>query len=95
MPQANFSPSIKHPMILRLQQPMFPLSDDVRKLAETNRTEMLKIAHNCYVQASGCETEESEEEWLHHYMLGKIAEKMDQPPKEYLEHYKQVQTNDT
>ena len=69
---------------------MFHLSDDVKKLAATNKTEMLKIAHNCYVKASECETEESEEEWLHHYMLGKIAEKMCRPPNEYLEHYKQV-----
>ncbi len=62
----------------------------MRQLASTNRSEMLSIAHSCYVKASECETEEREEEWLHHYMLGKIAEKMGKHPRVYLDHYKQV-----
>ncbi len=69
---------------------MFPLTDELHKAATNYRGEMLKIAQNCYRKASECETEDNEEEWLHHYMLGKVAEKMGQPPREYLEHYKQV-----
>jgi len=45
--------------------------------------------------ASVTSTEEIEpggysEEWLLHYMLGKIAEKLRRPPNEYLDHYQKV-----
>ena len=67
-----------------------PLSEELLTAATSYRVEMLKIAQNCYLKASACDTEDNEEEWLHHYMLGKVAEKMDAPPREYLEHYKQA-----
>ncbi len=69
---------------------MFPLNDEVKTDATRYKTEMLKIAHNCYIKASECDSEEGEEEWLHHYMLGKVAEKLCKPPQEALEHYRKV-----
>ena len=43
-------------------------------------------------KAGECEVDENEEEWLHHYMLGKVAEKKGADPEEYLKHYKQVRS---
>ncbi|MGH0166224.1 UNVERIFIED_CONTAM: hypothetical protein FKN15_050566 [Acipenser sinensis] len=51
---------------------------------------MLETASRCFQAASQCEGDGDEEEWLIHYMLGKIAEKRKQPPKDYLLHYKQA-----
>uniref|UniRef100_A0A673YM87 Calcineurin binding protein 1 n=1 Tax=Salmo trutta TaxID=8032 RepID=A0A673YM87_SALTR len=42
------------------------------------------------IWASRCEGDSDEEEWLIHYMLGKIAEKRKQPPREYVQLYKQA-----
>ena len=53
------------------------------------RAEMLKKTTDCYQQASDCEAED-QEEWLHHYMLGKVAEKEGKSPEVYLEHYTTV-----
>ena len=69
---------------------MFPLTADFHQIATENVVDMLKLAHHCYMTASRCEGEDYTEEWLHHYMLGKMAEKMNTHPKEYLYHYKQV-----
>lgn len=33
------------------------------------------------------EQTEVDERWLHHYMLGKVAEKRKTEPNEYLQHY--------
>lgn len=49
---------------------------------------MLETASQCFQSASRCDGDE--EEWLIHYMLGKIAEKRKQPPKDYLQLFKQV-----
>jgi len=72
------------------------LSRELLQQASTNYTQMLQVAQNCFTMAAGVtSTEEIElggysEEWLLHYMLGKIAEKMRRPPNEYLEHYQKV-----
>lgn len=63
------------------------LGIDVIQMLTSKRDEMLSVAQNCFKSANQCE-ESAEEEWLHHYMLGKIAEKMELSPKEYLHHYK-------
>uniref|UniRef100_A0A4W3H9M6 Calcineurin-binding protein cabin-1 n=1 Tax=Callorhinchus milii TaxID=7868 RepID=A0A4W3H9M6_CALMI len=59
----------------------------VQQMAE-RRDSMLETAKQCFLSAAHCEGDGDEEEWLIHYMLGKIAEKQKQPPKEYLQHYK-------
>jgi len=72
------------------------LSRELLQQASTNYTQMLQVAQNCFTMAVGVtSTEEIElggysEEWLLHYMLGKIAEKLRRPPNEYLEHYQKV-----
>ncbi|XP_064634995.1 calcineurin-binding protein cabin-1-like [Lineus longissimus] len=72
------------------QQCLFPLNEENRKIAESSRDDMLKTAENCYIKAGECgDADEIEERWLHHYMLGKIAEKMHRHPRDYLEHYKE------
>ena|SRR6218665_2663364 len=75
-----------------LQTKFSPLSKEIADQATINKTEMLMIALNCYNQAEACaqESGNKEEKWLLHYMLGKIAEKLDQDPNIYLEHYKKV-----
>lgn len=51
---------------------------------------MLETASQCFQGASQCEGDSDEEEWLIHYMHGKIAEKRKQTPVEYLKLYKKV-----
>lgn len=51
---------------------------------------MLETAFQCFQGASRCECDSDEEEWLIHYMLGKIAEKRKQTPVEYLQLYQKV-----
>lgn len=53
---------------------------------------MLDTALQCFQGASRCECDSDEEEWLIHYMLGKIAEKRKKAPVEYLQLYKKVKT---
>ncbi|XP_041079319.1 calcineurin-binding protein cabin-1-like isoform X3 [Polyodon spathula] len=60
------------------------------KQMEERRDSMLETASRCFQAASRCEGDGDEEEWLIHYMLGKIAEKRKQPPKDYLLLYKQA-----
>ncbi|XP_023231855.1 calcineurin-binding protein cabin-1-like [Centruroides sculpturatus] len=74
------------------QQAQFNFGEDVLELLHRKKKEMLVIAENCFLSANSCEIEgvELEEVWLHHYMLGKIAEKKQEHPKIYLEHYKQA-----
>lgn len=57
---------------------------------EERRDSMLETASKCFQGASKCDGDSDEEEWLIHYMLGKIAEKRRQPPKDYLLLYKKV-----
>ncbi len=56
---------------------------------------MLETAFQCFQGASRCECDSDEEEWLIHYMLGKIAEKRKQTPVEYLQLYKKVNKSDS
>lgn len=55
---------------------------------EERRDSMLETASQCFQSASRCDGDE--EEWLIHYMLGKIAEKRKLPPKDYLQLFKKV-----
>ncbi|XP_067269100.1 calcineurin-binding protein cabin-1 isoform X2 [Pseudorasbora parva] len=59
---------------------------DLIKQMEERRDSMLETASQCFQSASRCDGDE--EEWLIHYMLGKIAEKRKLPPKDYLQLYK-------
>ncbi|XP_048242654.1 calcineurin-binding protein cabin-1-like [Haliotis rufescens] len=68
----------------------FPLYEELLGIVTDTKQEMLQIAQNCYWKASECEADGSEEEWLHHYMIGKVKEKKRCHPKEYLEHYRQA-----
>ncbi|XP_073675244.1 calcineurin-binding protein cabin-1 [Garra rufa] len=62
------------------------LPPDLIKQMEERRDSMLETASQCFQSASRCDGDE--EEWLIHYMLGKIAEKRKMPPKDYLQLYK-------
>ncbi|XP_064599840.1 calcineurin-binding protein cabin-1-like [Liolophura sinensis] len=68
----------------------FPLAEDMLDLAKACRSDMLQIAQNCYKKANNCECDGNEEEWLHHYMMGKVAEKQGKHPQVYLQHYRQA-----
>lgn len=57
---------------------------------EDRRDSMLETARHCFTSAAHCEGDGDEEEWLIHYMLGKVAEKQQQPPTVYLLHYRQA-----
>lgn len=57
---------------------------------EDRKVSMLETAYKCFKCASTCGGDCNEEEWLIHYMLGKISEKRKLPPKDYLRLYKQV-----
>lgn len=57
---------------------------------EERKNSMLETAYKCFQSTSTCGVDCIEEEWLIHYMLGKISEKRKLPPKEYLKLYKQV-----
>lgn len=57
---------------------------------EERRDSMLETARHCFTSAARCEGDGDEEEWLIHYMLGKVAEKQQQPPTVYLRHYRQA-----
>ena len=57
---------------------------------EGRRDGMLETARHCFTSAARCEGDGDEEEWLIHYMLGKVAEKQQQPPTVYLLHYRQA-----
>ncbi|XP_069789118.1 calcineurin-binding protein cabin-1 isoform X3 [Narcine bancroftii] len=77
----------------QLKQWKMELPSEVVQQMEERRDSMLETAKQCFLSAAHCEGDGDEEEWLIHYMLGKIAEKQKQPPKEYLEHYKQAAHN--
>uniref|UniRef100_A0A4W5LMU2 Calcineurin-binding protein cabin-1 n=1 Tax=Hucho hucho TaxID=62062 RepID=A0A4W5LMU2_9TELE len=63
---------------------------EVVRQMEERRDTMLETSSQCFQGASRCEGDSDEEEWLIHYMLGKIAEKRKQPPREYVQLYKQA-----
>ncbi|XP_016103446.1 calcineurin-binding protein cabin-1-like [Sinocyclocheilus grahami] len=72
----------------QLKQWKHELPPDLIKQMEERRDSMLETASQCFQSASRCDGDE--EEWLIHYMLGKIAEKRKRPPKDYLQLYKMV-----
>uniref|UniRef100_A0A8B9CCP7 Calcineurin-binding protein cabin-1 n=1 Tax=Anser brachyrhynchus TaxID=132585 RepID=A0A8B9CCP7_9AVES len=74
----------------QLKQWKTELPPEVVQQMEERRDSMLETAKLCFTSASRCEGDGDEEEWLIHYMLGKIAEKQKQPPVVYLLHYKQA-----
>uniref|UniRef100_A0A8B9IY50 Calcineurin-binding protein cabin-1 n=1 Tax=Amazona collaria TaxID=241587 RepID=A0A8B9IY50_9PSIT len=74
----------------QLKQWKSELPPEVVQQMEERRDSMLETAKLCFTSASRCEGDGDEEEWLIHYMLGKIAEKQKQPPVVYLLHYKQA-----
>uniref|UniRef100_A0A665U5A3 Calcineurin-binding protein cabin-1 n=1 Tax=Echeneis naucrates TaxID=173247 RepID=A0A665U5A3_ECHNA len=74
----------------QLKQWRSELPPEVVKQMEERRDSMLETSFQCFQGASRCEGDSDEEEWLIHYMLGKIAEKRKQPPMEYLQLYKKV-----
>ncbi|KAM4576045.1 calcineurin-binding protein cabin-1 isoform 2-T2 [Odontesthes bonariensis] len=74
----------------QLKQWRNELPPEVVKQMEERRDAMLETAFQCFQGASGCEGDSDEEEWLIHYMLGKIAEKRKKPPVEYMHLYKKA-----
>ncbi|KAM8866749.1 calcineurin-binding protein cabin-1 isoform 1-T1 [Synchiropus picturatus] len=74
----------------QLKQWSNELPPEVVKQMEERRDSMLETAFQCFQGASRCEGDSDEEEWLIHYMLGKIAEKRRHSPMEYLQLYKKA-----
>uniref|UniRef100_A0A8B9LHX5 Calcineurin binding protein 1 n=1 Tax=Astyanax mexicanus TaxID=7994 RepID=A0A8B9LHX5_ASTMX len=74
----------------QLKQWKNELPGELVKQMQERRDSMLETAFQCFKSASACGGDCNEEEWLIHYMLGKIAEKRELPPKDYLQLYKQV-----
>ncbi|KAM6155714.1 calcineurin-binding protein cabin-1 [Rhynchocyon petersi] len=74
----------------QLKQWRAELPPEVVQQMEGRRDSMLEMARHCFTSAARCEGDGDEEEWLIHYMLGKVAEKQQQPPTVYLLHYRQA-----
>ncbi|XP_012579131.1 PREDICTED: calcineurin-binding protein cabin-1 isoform X2 [Condylura cristata] len=74
----------------QLKQWRAELPPELVQQMESRRDSMLETARHCFTSAAHCEGEGDEEEWLIHYMLGKVAEKQQQPPTVYLLHYRQA-----
>ncbi|XP_038052847.1 calcineurin-binding protein cabin-1-like [Patiria miniata] len=72
------------------QRDQFSLTDDIVEFLQEKRSECLGLAEKCFEAARQCEVDGEEEEWLVHYMLGKVAEKQQTNPEEFLEHYKKA-----
>ncbi|XP_015763214.1 PREDICTED: calcineurin-binding protein cabin-1-like [Acropora digitifera] len=60
------------------------MASDSRLALVQRRDEMLLLSERCFTSALAIEDGEA---WLHHYILGKISEKLKKPPSVYLEHY--------
>ncbi|XP_030849309.1 calcineurin-binding protein cabin-1 [Strongylocentrotus purpuratus] len=68
------------------QKDQLKISDEDITSLSVKQAEMLEQAEHCFRQASTCEGE-GDEEWLVHYMLGKVAEKrllMEESLRHYL-----------
>lgn len=82
-----------------LKQETDTLSMERFEILETRKEEMLEIAYQCFQACArlfiGTKdgTIPHDERWLYQYMLGKIAEKKNQEPPVYLEHYAKVFVN--
>lgn len=75
------------------------LSIEMFERLEKERERMLDIAHDCFVAADhswltavekNSNDVDQDERWLHHYMLGKIAEKRTKPFDEFIQHYQRA-----
>ncbi|XP_070531569.1 calcineurin-binding protein cabin-1-like [Ptychodera flava] len=75
---------------LKQQKNQVSLSAEMATMLTVKREEMLVLAKKCFTRAKDCEGDGEEEEWLIHYMLGKVAEKQHDSPKVYVEHYKEA-----
>ncbi|XP_073530466.1 calcineurin-binding protein cabin-1 isoform X1 [Phyllobates terribilis] len=74
----------------QLKQWLTELSPEAVAHLKERQNSMLETAKQCFISASLCEGDGDEEEWLIHYMLGKIYEKQKMAPELYLQHYKQA-----
>ncbi|XP_075228430.1 calcineurin-binding protein cabin-1-like isoform X2 [Lycorma delicatula] len=88
-----------HSFCSRLLNQEQNLSLELFEILETQKDEMLGTAFTCFTSANtlwsryekmGIEPEIQDERWLHHYMLGKIAEKREEKPIVYLNHFMQA-----
>ncbi|XP_019641874.1 PREDICTED: calcineurin-binding protein cabin-1-like isoform X1 [Branchiostoma belcheri] len=70
------------------QRKEITLAPEIVQQMVSKKAEMLSMSEYCFSQANKIEGDGEEEEWLHHYMLGKVAEKRGNPPQVYLEHYR-------
>jgi len=61
--------------------------EETRSSLLQRKKEMLHLTEEIFSNALGMADSEA---WLHHYMLGKIAEKLRKSPQVYLEHYATV-----
>ena len=77
------------------------LSIELFERLELEKVRMLDIAHDCFEAADKAwladvgkdsTSGDQDERWLHHYMLGKVAEKRGKPVAELLEHYQNAAT---
>lgn len=74
------------------------LSIEMFERLEKEKDRMLNIAHDCFVAADKASLagmkkgngDDQDERWLHHYMLGKVAEKRSKPFVELIEHYQRA-----
>ena len=74
------------------------LSIEMFERLEREKDRMLDIAHDCFIAADRASLtgmkkgnrDDQDERWLHHYMLGKVAEKRSKPFGELIEHYQRA-----
>ncbi|XP_075881739.1 calcineurin-binding protein cabin-1 isoform X2 [Nelusetta ayraudi] len=74
----------------QLKQWRSELPAEVVQQMEERKDAMLQTSLQCFQSASRCECHSDEEEWLIHYMLGKIAEKRKQAPPDFLQLYQKA-----
>ncbi|XP_054272503.1 calcineurin-binding protein cabin-1-like [Macrosteles quadrilineatus] len=81
-----------HSFCSRLLKQEQNLSLEMFDLLETQKENMIQTSLRCFTAANKLwytedGQEMQDERWLHHYMLGKIAEKKQEPASNYLSHY--------
>lgn len=76
-----------------LKQASESLSMEDFESLEKQKEELLDTTYQCFIAALDLNNNDSEKSnedlWLFYYMLGKIAEKRNKPPSEYLKYYLQ------
>ncbi|XP_011308750.1 calcineurin-binding protein cabin-1 [Fopius arisanus] len=80
-----------------LKQESDTLSMEKFAILESRKETTLEAADNCFQSANRIylaniedEPHQQDERWLYHYMLGKIAEKRNEDPPVFLEHYERA-----